>query len=386
MATLNMPSWNNSRMNSGSKYRKIRPTEPLWIIFDGGNTDIKAMIHAHWGEEIVFPHAVRTVNAVDYEGVANSYKHKRAEFDGTAIFESNDKSYVVGLHATQVGQGDRVVGAAKYTRDHYGAMFEAAMIQLYPDDHPDVRVVALHPPQLETENLKRLYKSLIGTHVVNLPDGRKFIYNVTEIINVEEPVADLQSFLMSTDGKAYANPKLKLQPGMEVLVLDVGGGLSVFVPCLIRKNGGVEVNIQGAPIIDKGIQDVVDVFEKELKSAFPDDLGTLKKVPQQMMYNALMSSEIIIKNKPYDCSRQVSNSMQIIAYPIQTNYSNRYSNGANFNGIVIGGGGGGVSYNYLSTHVLGHDFIFTAEEELDRMRFAGVRGGSKGLIPYLSGK
>ena len=48
------------------------------------------------------------------------------------------------------------------------------------------------------------------------------------------------------------------------------------------------------------------------------------------------------------------------------------------------GGGCGMSFNYLDEHVLNHGYTFTAEEDLDRMRYGGVRGASKGLIPFLA--
>jgi hypothetical protein len=369
---------------AASKYRAIRADEPLWIIFDGGNTDIKAMIHGRYGEEIVFPHAVRKLTAAEYETQQQAYRNRRAEFSGTAIFRAKEQAYVVGRQATQVGKGSRITGPAKYTRDHFGAMFEAAMLQLYPADHADVRVVVLHPPLLNAANSQRLVESIIGKHKLHLPDGREIAYKVTEIIPIEEPVAALQSFLLNVEGKAYSTPLLELEPGTEILTLDIGGGLTVFVPCFVNDEGGIEVNLTGAPPIDQGIQNVVDILGPELQDAFPDTLGQLKAVPLEMMHKALMTNTIIIKNDPHDCAAQVANAMQAIAFPVSQEYANRYSRGVNAAGIVIGGGGGGVSYNFMTANVLNHPYVFPAEDDLNRMRFGGIRGASKGLTVHLA--
>jgi hypothetical protein len=263
-------------------------------------------------------------------------------------------------------------------------MFEAAMLQMYPADHHDVRVVVLHPPQLQATNMQRLIDSIGGKHKLHLPDGREISYKVTEIIPIEEPVAALQSFLLNIKGQAYENPLLELEPGTEILTLDVGGGLTVFVPCFINDKGEVEVNLTGAPPIDKGIQDVVDILGPELQDKFPETLGLLKTVPLEMMHKALMTNIITISNNPYDCTEQVANAMQAISFPVSQEYANRYNRGVNAAGIVIGGGGGGVSFNFMTANVLNHPYVFPAEDDLQRMRFGGIRGASKGLTVHLA--
>lgn len=379
---MNAPVWSTYR--NGTKYRHIGQDEPLWIIVDLGNTDCKAMLHGHWGEEIVFPHAIRRPSEADYDTLTAAYKHRAADFQGTAIFRIAGQGYVVGRHAAQVGKGERLIGAAKYLRDHFGVLFLAALVQLYHGSHQDVRVVVLHPPRLNTENLRALYKSLNGKHSVDLPDGRKFNFNVTEIIPLEEPVASLQTFLLTTEGRTYEKSPIALEPGNEIYTVDVGGALTVFVPCLITEDRKIEVNISEAPPIRKGIQDVIETFEQELRAAFPNTLGRLPEIPLNMMHNALMTGKISIRNRSEDCAEQVANSMAVIGNPIEAQYANRYARGVTAAGIAVSGGGGGLSFNYLKDNVLEHDFVYPCETDLTRMRFGAIRGASKGLIAHLN--
>lgn len=373
-----------TRAPSGKTYRKIRADEPLWIMFDGGNTEVKAMIHGNFGEEIFFPHAVRKLEKSEYDPLAAPYKNRHNSWDGTAIFWYEGHGYVVGQQATQVGKGETLTGAAKYIRGHYGAMFIAAMIQLYPDGHDNVNVVALHPPSLEPDNLKALWKSLKGKHVVILPNGSTIVYNVAKIIDLEEPVAALQTFVLTTDGKEYDHPQIKFTPGTEVLSLDVGGGLSVFVPCLINGAGQIEINFD-APPIPTGIRDIENALAKELKSTFPE-LTPLKKIPRNMITEALHGSITISGKSAQSCQKQLDNAMQTLAFPIRTSYVNDYNSGVNFRAIIISGGGGAGAFDYLKANVLNHGFVFPAEKSPNRMRFGAIRGASKGLIPFLSTK
>lgn len=366
-----------------TSYRRVQQHEPLRIILDAGNTDVKAMIHGHFGEEIVFPHAVRKPTRADYANLALKYEHRSAQLEGSAIFERGGQGFVVGQHATQVGRGERLLGAEKYTRDQLGALAEAAFLQLYPQGHPDIHLVILHPADVNVDNMKALYKAINGKHVLKVADGRKVEYVVNEVIPLEEPVGGFQSFLFNTEGRTYKNPRIEMKPGMQFLVCDVGGRLTSFVPVSITPRGNVDLNVGGAPVIERGIQDVMEVLEDELKSAFPL-LSKVQKLPDHLLQMALMTDRVVIKNREYECGQQVDNAMQSLASRIHAEYTGRYASGVGYNGIIVTGGGGGAAFNYLDENVFDHEFCFTAEDDLDRMRFSNIRGASKGLIAFLA--
>lgn len=378
-----MDSINGATSAHLTKYRKVGKDEPLWVFLDPGNTDVKAMLHKCWGEELVYPHSVRKATAADYRITAQSFKHRNAEFRGTAIFEMDDQGFIVGKHAEQVGKGERLLGADKYQRDHLGALLAASLLQLYPEGHPDVHLVITHPARMTPANLKAMWKSVRGMFHLCVADGRKISYNVTEVIRLEEPVAAFQTFALTTLGQTYKRERFALRPGMEFLIVDIGGWISHLVPGVVNDFGGLEINVDAAEPVQAGIQNVVEVFEIELKNKFVE-LEKIQKLPLRMLHDALMTRKVTIKNMGYDCKSQVENAMQSIASPLNTPYNSRFARGVNFNGIVVSGGGGALSFDYLSQNLLDHDFAFTAEDDMQRMRFGTIRGASKGAISFLA--
>lgn len=371
--------------NVPTKYRRTREGEPIYVVLDAGNADIKAMLHPNFGEEIVFPHAVDRRTEADYADIVEKYKYRSAQYQGTAIFQVDGVGYVIGEHAAQVGKGKSLSGAAKYKRDHMGALFCAAMVQLYPKSHNDVHVVVLHPADINAANMKAMAQSLKGVHNVKVADGRKLQYNVTEIMPIEEPVSGFQTFLLTTEGRTYSRERFTLKPGMRVLVLDIGGWLTSFLPAIVTRSGGVELNITNIPVFRSGILDIREEFQRQLKDKFPE-LTEVQEVPSWILYDALMNDEIMLSGKPFDCEKQVDNAMGVLAQQVQGRYTGMFQNGLGYAAIIVSGGGGGIAFNYFSEKVLNHPNIFTAEDDLDRMRFSNVRGASKGLIPYLAMK
>jgi hypothetical protein len=364
---------------------KLKTGEELWLMLDDGNTDLKAMLHALFGEEIHFPQVTRYPTKVDYDQIRAQYKNKSAEFESSAVFELEGiGGVVVGRHAAMTGEGIRFTGTDKYEIERIGVHAVAALLQLYPHSHDNVRIVVTHPVDVSAENMERLTNSLKQTFKVTLPNGTKITYRVRQVIPIEEPVACVQSFILTTEGEPYTNGQFRILPDQQFLVFDMGGAFSQFVPVYVNSDGGLSVNVVGAPVYPRGIQNVMEVFERQLRAAFPE-LKSLTKIPERMMARALATGQIIISaGEPQDCSKQIDEAMQIVALPTSADYRGRYAGGVDMDCIVMGGGGGGIAHDYFSRKVFNHPYIFTAEKDERNQRYAGVRGASKGLIPALA--
>lgn len=360
---------------------------PVNIIIDAGNTDIKAMVHTQFGKEIVFPHfvdmptdAVYGTAIKEYSNGIRNYIAKKTVMWST----TNSGNFVVGQRAAKIGKGRNVRGAEKYTRDQIGALVKAAMYILLPGGCDNVHLTILHPADINADNLHDLIKSVGGRHKMTLPDRKKVEYNVTQVIPDIEPVAGFQTFMLNTSGEKYTRQsQMDIMPGMRFLVCDLGGALTSFVPVYVDENGAVDIDTYGVPVIRNGIADVYETLKAELKASMPDILGRVQNIDEHLLAEAVSSDTITLRNKPLKCANQVENAMQTIAYEIKTMYQDRYNSGIGFNGIVLTGGGGGVAYEHLKERVFGHDYVFTAEESIPRMRFSNIRGSSKGMINFL---
>jgi hypothetical protein len=368
----------------GETYYTPTAAEVLSVLMDAGNTDVKGMLHGHFGREVTFPQYVRKVNATEYKALTAAYKFKKQEFEGTAIFELDGQGYVVGQHAAQVGDGVNKLGVEKYTRDHLGAIFVAMMLMIYPRGHESINLVILHPAKLSEENMKSMGRSVNGRFNVKLPDSTKVTYIVKQVIPMEESVAAFQTFALTTQGRAYQNPRFVLKPGMQFLTIDIGGWIASIVPGIVTPRGRLEINRSAAMPIQVGIQNVTMTLEPLLKARFPR-LDQIQELPTELLYQAIMRNELTISGaEPVDCHEEVKAAMQPIIVEIGRHYRSRYSGGVQFSAIVISGGGGGAAFTHLNDRLLEHKNVFPAEKIASKMRFGAIRGASKGLITALA--
>lgn len=357
--------------------------DPLYVILDCGNTDVKIMLHGQFGREDWFPQCVRKVNKVDYRNLSTSYRRRPADFDQTSIFEMNGQGFVIGQHAAQVGNGETRLGVDKYERDHIGACLVAGLLRLYPYGHNDIHLVVLHPAKVSDENLRRLGKAVSGEFTAKLPNNETVKYRVTDVIPLEEAIGAFQSFILTTQGRTYKNPRLQFLPNRQFLIIDVGGYISSIVPGVITSRGRLEINRNGAMPIEVGIQTVTAALQPLLKSKFPR-LDMLQNIPEDMLHYAVMTGTISISgNDPVDCSKEVADAMQPLITELGRPYKSVFRGGIPYAGVIIGGGGGGASAGHLKQRLLAHDHVFTAEKDVSKMRFSAIRGASKGLIPAL---
>lgn len=368
-----------------TKYRKPNNIDELWVVFDPGNGDIKMMIHEHWGEEIYFPHAVNLAGET-YSDYVEEYKGTPAQFEKTAIFQYSGQGYVIGKQALDSGNYEERKGVTKYDREHVGALLVAGLTMLGVESHSNVRVAVTHPTDVQTQNLKRLTRSLKGKHTATIVDGRKVTYNVQKVIRIPEPIAGFNTFMLNTRGGQYARPQVEFRPGTDFLIFDMGAWLSAFVVATVNAQGEIELDRANKYVYQYGIRDVMKRFEPIVKKRYPDLLGNIQQLSQKMVVNALASDVIRIKGRDYDCGEQVDEAFKVISSPIRTLYSSEFSNGADFDAIIQSGGGGDLSFDHFYNRVWDHGFVFPAEDKPDHMRFSQIRGASKTLIPYLGGK
>ncbi len=378
--------------------------DPLYVILDAGNEFVKAMKHLAWNKEIIFPHRVWKVSDEDYSKLKRTYARARNKFEESSIFKSNIRTpngkvldtktnkekttyletttnYVIGKHAVNNGEGVKLLGAEKYKRDHIGAILEAVLIQINPYSHNNVKVIVLHPDNITDKNFEDLYNSLQGKHQIQLIDDTEITYKVTEIFPMVEPVAALETFLLTQKGEYYSGNGLKMNPGDQVLVVDIGGGLTAFVPTIISKSGMLEIGTN-TKTIQAGVQDIIQTFEEGLKNRY-EDLSSINSLDSFMITKALHTGFINIRNQDYPCEDEIIKGIKKLAVPIENEYINRYKKGVSFAGIILTGGGGALGFDYLKSNVFHHAYVFPAELSMDKMQVGAIRGASKSFINYL---
>lgn len=372
---------------AGAKLRKVRPDEPLRIVIDAGNADVKAMIHSHFGKEVLFPHSVWRPTGTEYSALRQKFKYKVADFKGTSLFERDGQPLVVGKQARQNGKGITIYGDEKYRVDQMGALIDATLLRLYPEGHSDVRIVVTHPSGISEAASNDIYYSVFGKRTLQIVDGTKATFNVTDLILLEEAEAAFQTFVLNVDGKPYQDGRIKLRPGMEFFNIDIGSWISYMGQGLVNEDGGLEINAVGRPI-NVGIETVMSAFERELKARedinhkYPE-FRKIQELPRNMLYNALMTCVVEVKGETFECEPEVRTAMNILITALEPTYRNQFRSAIEASAVVVSGGGGGVAFDYLDEKLLNHPSTHMAERDITKMRFGAIRGASKGQIPFL---
>ncbi len=98
------------------------------LVLDAGNSIIKAKIARRDSGKIAFPHALRQLTESEYQKILT---RARTNASVKVYIRVNGTPYVVGESAQRYSLVSKRSGAARYTRDYYGAFAAMALAQLY---------------------------------------------------------------------------------------------------------------------------------------------------------------------------------------------------------------------------------------------------------------
>lgn len=377
---------------NGSNVLIPDPQDELWVLADVGNEDVKGLLFPKFGDEIHFPHSVAMRDDSQWSVDCQQWRNRQYDQVSSVAFRCKEGAFLVGSQADQMG-GYSLYGAEKYSRDHMGVLLKALLYRLYSDGHKNVKLVIMHPSRLNPAMRDALIDSVIGKHVIELPDGKRVSYTVTEVFPLEEAVASFQTFLLSTNGERYKDhqfggDRAKFLPGEEFINIDIGGKISYIGQGVVNEHGGIEMNNYNAKPIEKGILDVYDVLQESLKgkeSQFPG-LSRLTTIPESMLREAVLTNQITIKRTPYDCTAEVMTAMNPLINAMKQEFTGRFKGGATAAVITVAGGGGGLSFKHLlktegrKNYLIDHPYCYMVEPEIKNMRYGGVRGAGKGIF------
>jgi hypothetical protein len=141
------------------------------MVIDIGNSIIKAKIARRERSEIAFPHAMKQLTESEYKKITNRAGLQNQSKDYLRI---NGKPYVIGESAEQHGLITQWTGAARYTRDYYGILADAALGRLY-DHSREVVIFGNHPPG-DVKFRQDLMESVVGDWFVEVKGNERPFY------------------------------------------------------------------------------------------------------------------------------------------------------------------------------------------------------------------
>ncbi len=366
-----------------TKYRHIPQDEPLWVLCDFGNKDVKAMIHANFGEEIWFPNYLCYLGSDEYAAQQTSYRNRPAEYEQSALFSRNGQGVIVGDLAINLSNAEQRKGAFKYG-EYIRDMFSATMLHLYPEGHKKVNLVVTHPAKLPDTEMEALRSSFEGRFDLETVDGRKVTYIVKNVVMIEEPIAAFQTYALTINGTSHTKRELKLTPGMAFAICDVGGYISHLALGRINSKGGVEIAAVNLEPIEFGIHHVVRSFETIARNKIPQ-LSKQTSLPIERVTEALKTDTYRIRRDPLNVEEIVNEAFKPLLTSLRSVYENPpFREGVGLDGVILTAGGNALAAEYLTDKLFGSGFAFPAEDDAEQMRFCAIRGASKGLIPFLA--
>lgn len=341
--------------------------DPLWVIFDGGNSLWKFIfICGTERHEVVIPHAiVEDSNGVRFASVASRHKVQGGAGD-KAWFGLEGRYYVVGKSAESQGVVTRRTGSAKYTRDYMAVALCAGLLDKVPNGWNNIHLYTSFPPG-DVASVDELVKSVIGRFTVETSGGQTVVYRVRSVQPYDEPLGAYINVMTDPDGIPY-----KDHPFTEgsTLVIDIGGKISN----ILRILEGGHVQYGSAYSIDIGMQDVVDEFVRLVKVQYPQ-LRSLRHLDEGIVRQAILTNQYSYKGGKLDCTDSVRGATTTILNQLAKFYENNAAGGANDQNIVVTGGGGGVMFPLLQQALL-HERMFKSDR-IEFMHLANARGGER---------
>lgn len=392
-----MKTMGDNKPNRDTHYRHVPADEPVWIMLDAGNKDVKAMIHANWGEEIWFQNYLVRFEADEYRALKAAYANRPADYEQSAIFSLDGQGMAVGEIAMHQHNNQQRKGAYKYERDYIGAMFVGAMLHLAPEGHKKINLVVTHPARLPMSEIDALRMSFSGGYnpetgkarpgrfEVETVDGRNVTYTVRNVVLIEEPIAAFQTYALNVNGTRHQKREWQLEPGQRFAICDVGGYISHIALGRVARSGQIELTSANLRPIEYGIHHVIESFNLAARNAIPE-LSKLQSLPLERVTEALKTDGYRLRRNDI---RNVEGIVNQAFYPLLAALRDQYeqppfSNGVGLDGVVLTAGGNALAAEYLTNHLFGDEFAVPAEDDVEKMRYCAIRGASKGLIAFLA--
>lgn len=350
------------------------------IVVDLGNALLKGMMHGRRNSAVVIPHAIKKVSPEKFEQIVKRHKNgyqRGAKDVDVSMFGYKGQYAIVGENAENQGEDDRRSGGPKYQPDYYPFLLISVLMNLIPQGHENIRLMAMFPPG-DIRFTDDLMNSLGGKHVVDRVDGSQVVYKVRSVLTVDEPVAGLRNFLLAENGRQYRQRHIGNGLG---LCVDIGGKISSLVP--FRADGWVDHN--SAKTIDLGIQNVMKGVSDILLSTAeyqPFFEGVRGDLPfDDLMRECVRTGIYPTGGYELNALDAIADATAAIRSRIRNVYLQDLGGARRYSYVVITGGGGGALFPQMVEHVLNFnpERVFPAAPDPEQMHLANLFGADNTL-------
>lgn len=329
------------------------------IYFDFGNADVK--FYDGITNYNFFRHAIAPITESEWRKVCG-----RAKQPPQGYISIDGRHFAYGDKARRYTLREKPRGADRYTDDYYGVALMAALSEMYDPSHRIMNVFASHAPR-DIQYADDIRKAILGRWQFVTHRGD---YNLTvkTVETFDEPLGGFNHAVLTKDGRV-----LKSNPYRDstVLVLDVGG----FTCDVVAVDPGGQIDDGSLRSTVTGVIETFEFFERELRAEYSDMFKSVSRIDERRLENAMLTGNYQYGNVSLKCDDIGREAINTLVNDI-VDVIKAAGGVANFDIVLLTGGGSALVYEALARAVPMIDFVM-AEQEREDMRFANVFGGAK---------
>ncbi len=312
----------------------------------------------------VAPHALHKIPQRKWEQIV---ERSRNQANAVDYVHEGRNYYIIGESAERFGHATRLMGAARYDHAYIGVQTLSMVARTTELDEAEIVLLALHPPS-DAEYTRELRRAVKGSWDIELGNGKTCLYNVSEVITLDEPVAGL--FNVALDDQLRENKRIT---GSEVLVLDIGGGTTSVAPVL--PGGSVDYGrIDSYPM---GILNVISKLQKNLMNQYRDMFIKTRQINQDRLRDSLLSEKFTGGGRTVTCKDEVRAAKAELLAEVERMYQDGAIGGSYGFDAVIMTGGGSVAMGQDLRDMLNHKSIHLATDNPADIHLANALGAAK---------
>lgn len=370
-------------------------TDAAHIIVDPGNSGIKSILRG--GNEDELKHDIAFLTEREYLRLTAMAKNRSMEYQEMAIFKKIYKDdpevfAAVGDGAASAGRSSKQTGVQRFSKGYYDVVIAAVLLRHLPEGCENV-ALALGVPVSSNDYYDQLRGMLLGTHKLELLNGRQVKYRITSINFWEEPEGGMLRYFLKQDElrrnnrQTGAERAIQFNAGDRVIIADFGGRVSSLTMTRINRSGNVEILYSETPDpIPMGILNVKSEFAKQLMRNHPDDFRVFKAqtgIPEHLLDEGLITGAIVLDGTRELIAAEarmaaVSEFMQ----QIRSIYNEQMAGGRTAKAIALTGGGAGLLLPMLRLDVFNRDNVDLVGDS-DSIQFENVRGAAQAYEEWL---
>jgi len=329
------------------------------LVFDFGNARGKWFVPRRrvFGD---FLHAIAELRESEWNKIVGRGKPPEG------IVKINGVPFAIGNAARRHVIKERPKGAARYRDTYYGIGLAYSLAEGIRRNDVAVTLMASHAP-IDAQYARNLVAAAKHTWNVECRYGT-FEFVVKRVGVFDEPLGGFANYVFNTDGTDRKKNPLK---DITTLVLDVGG-YTVDVAAI---DSGGAIDQMSLNSTRTGILDLLSGFESDLRSNNATLFQDAGDLDIRRVENAILTGEYRMGRMVVDCRAEAEASMNTLVNDV-IQVINAAGGIANFDAILVTGGGAALIYDWLVNAMPRIDFILS-EPNRDYMMYSNVFGGAK---------